>query len=155
MTIAEHCNNPLNVRTSLSKWIGKIGEYKGFVKFDTKEHGLRAAMLTMLTYIGNWKLKSVKKIIYRWAPPSENKTSDYVKVVAKAMYPDSHWFVSQYYEIRTEEEFIALVAAMAMVESGFRDGEMIVNVFDKLKKEPLSESKKAVLAMLEENSLNA
>ena len=158
MTIAEQCNNPLNLRDSKSTWVGKVGAYRGFVKFDTKEHGLRAAMLNLLTYMADWKLRSIKRIVSRWAPPEENDTDNYIRVVTKAVFDENEtkvpWYVSQYYDILTEEEFIALVAAMAMVESRFRDGEMIIRVYDNLKREPLSKVKEAVLAKLEENSLN-
>ena len=35
-------NNIFNIRANGSSWIGMKGTRKGFVEFDTREHGIRA-----------------------------------------------------------------------------------------------------------------
>lgn len=78
-------NNPLNIRYSpMNSWLGQIGEEKGFCKFDTLEHGYRAA----LVLLGNYQRKgydTISKIISRWAPLSENNTEAYIAYVERGV----------------------------------------------------------------------
>lgn len=71
-------NNPLNIRYSpMNNWKGQIGTYKGFCRFDTMEHGFRAALVLLHNYVkrGN---DTIVSIIYRWAPATENDCEAYV-----------------------------------------------------------------------------
>lgn len=71
-------NNPLNIRFSImNTWKGQIGFEKGFCKFDTLEHGFRAALVLLCNYHRKG-YDSVEKIVTRWAPPSENNTKAYI-----------------------------------------------------------------------------
>ena len=36
-------NNVFNIRANGSSWIGMTGTRKGFVEFDSREHGIRAS----------------------------------------------------------------------------------------------------------------
>lgn len=78
------------------------------------EWGLRAAAITLRTYIRKWKLNTVQSIIMRWAPPTENNTSAYIKAVA------SHLTFSTTEPIRFEQRsrICELLRAMAYVETG-------------------------------------
>ena len=80
-------NNPLNIRLSSDRWQGQIapsssprGE-KVFCQFISVEWGLRAAFCLLRTYAIKYRLCSVRDIISRWAPPSENNTQDYIRHV--------------------------------------------------------------------------
>lgn len=79
-------NNPGNIRASKEAWIGQVGiDDKGFVIFDTIEHGIRAMAKTLMVYFKVHNLLTVSKIIERWAPPEENNTEAYRKDVAQRM----------------------------------------------------------------------
>ena len=44
-------NNIFNIRKGLGpKWKGETGVCKGFVEFETREHGIRAWIVLMRTY---------------------------------------------------------------------------------------------------------
>ena len=76
-------NNPGNLRTSDAHWLGKLSPSRDpdFEQFDTPEHGIRALAKVLLAYYQNHGLDTIRQIISRWAPPSENNTSAYVEQV--------------------------------------------------------------------------
>ncbi len=75
-------NNPLNIRKSPQEFRGEItGEDKSFKSFSTMAYGFRAGLVILRTYIRKYKLDTIKKIINRWAPPSENDTEAYIRFV--------------------------------------------------------------------------
>lgn len=76
-------NNPGNIRHG-DKWKGLSQEQTdpSFCQFETPEYGLRALMKVLLTYYWKRNLDTVRKIITRWAPPTENNTESYIKAVA-------------------------------------------------------------------------
>lgn len=82
MNLCEMNNNPCNLRAGGKKFVGEIGERKGFRVFDCMRNGYRAAFVTLQTYRKNGS-DTIKKIINRWAPPNENNTSEYIKFVCK------------------------------------------------------------------------
>jgi hypothetical protein len=76
-------NNPGNIRPDKAyTWQGSTGEAGGFVQFGSPEAGIRALTLNLLSY-DQQGINTVQGIINRWAPPSENKTGNYVNQVAK------------------------------------------------------------------------
>ena len=93
-------NNPLNIRLSSDKWQGQIngkGNIDGnsslsseraggeavFCVFSSMEYGWRAAFVILCkTYYGKYKLKTIRDIVTRWAPPKENNTPAYIRHVS-------------------------------------------------------------------------
>ena len=78
-------NNPLNIRKSGDKWQGlkTLQEDKEFFQFETIEWGWRAAFVILCkTYYGKYKLKTIRDIVTRWAPPKENNTPAYIRHVS-------------------------------------------------------------------------
>ena len=71
-------NNIFNIRANGAKWVGQTGSNKGFVEFDTQEHAIRAWLVLMRTYRRKHGLTTIRDIIRRFAPPSENNTEKYV-----------------------------------------------------------------------------
>ena len=80
-------NNPLNIRHSKDRWEGARVQQtdKSFVQFETMAYGYRAAWKVMESY---WKYFhdlpkafNVRNIIFRWAPPTENDTENYIRTV--------------------------------------------------------------------------
>jgi len=78
--------NPGNLRPSSSyTWNGEVGQNGGFVIFDSPEMGTRALAKNLYTSQETHGNNSVREIITRWAPPSENDTEAYVQKVSKEM----------------------------------------------------------------------
>ncbi len=109
--------NPLNIRCSArNHWLGldpKRPCVKGFCRFISAAHGYRAAVVLVKTYIVRYGCDTPRKIITRWAPPSENRTELYVAAVCGrcGLRPDER--------IATEGPQIGrLVSAMARQETG-------------------------------------
>lgn len=77
-------NNPGNIRMTATTWKGEVplsqntdGEFKQFYSYV---YGVRAAIVNLRAY--NQKgYRTVRQIISRWAPPSENKTENYINHV--------------------------------------------------------------------------
>ena len=113
-------NNPGNLdRTNLA-WQGedrspqaRAAEHR-FCVFKSPEYGFRALARTLLTYRNKHGLRTVRKIIDRWAPPVENNTSAYVKAVAASVgvTPD------QAIDVRKRAVMFALAKAIAHHEQG-------------------------------------
>lgn len=114
-------NNLLNIRISTDKFQGEVqpSQDKDFKQFETAAYGYRAAFRVIRTYINNYKCDTIRKIISRFAPASENHTENYIKVVSERsgipendiVYPDNR------------EMMVRIVAAMSYVENG-REAEM-------------------------------
>ena len=81
--------NPLNIRATNIDWVGKTGSNKGFEVFSNSEYGYRAAAKNLYKYNEKDNLKSVRELITKWAPPSENNTDSYVDKVAKDLGVDA------------------------------------------------------------------
>ena len=114
-------NNPLNIRRNGTKWEGlsPVQEDKSFFQFRTMAYGYRAAIKTIHTYFNKYGLKTIRRIINRWAPPSENDTETYIKVVAgrSGISPDTE------INIYDQQQMIAIVSAMSYMENGVEPDE--------------------------------
>lgn len=104
--------NPLNIRFSeRNHWLGLDPArpcVKGFCRFISMAHGYRAAVVLMKTYIRHRGCDTPRRIISRWAPPSENRTELYVAAVCgrSGLQPDERISVAG-------TQIGRLVAAMA------------------------------------------
>ena len=111
-------NNPLNIRRMPgTTWKGSLtpapspqGEGR-FVQFISIEWGLRAAFVLLRTYSAKYKLNSIRDIVTRWAPPTENDTETYIRTVCRLTGFGGN-------QRLTEQDWPKLVQAMAQVESG-------------------------------------
>lgn len=75
-------NNPLNIRYSpFNKWKGQSGQTKGFCNFLRLKFGIRAAAILLIRSYDKEDFKTYEEKIRRFAPPSENPTSNYVSYV--------------------------------------------------------------------------
>jgi len=113
-------NNPGNIDRSARPWQGedrspaaRAREHR-FAVFTTPAAGFRALARTLLTYRARHGLRTVQAIINRWAPPTENLTSAYVREVASALNvaPDAP------IDVRDEPTMFAIAKAIARHENG-------------------------------------
>lgn len=108
-------NNPLNIRIG-NKWLGEVPcpTDTQFEQFTKMEYGVRAGFRLIKRYIERYHLNTIKGIVSRWAPPSENKTNAYIASVEKlsGIPADKELRFCDSYEM------IRMVDAMIVVECG-------------------------------------
>lgn len=107
--------NPLNIRIG-NTWLGERDnpDDTEFEQFVNITYGLRAGFIILRRYIRRYHLNTVRLIISRWAPRSENDTSAYISTVCRetGLQPDE----TIYYVDKVT--MVKLVAAMCLVECG-------------------------------------
>lgn len=83
-------NNPGNIEKTSVVWDGEVrpGSDERFCEFETMVMGCRALIKTLVTYHKKHHCSSVRQIITRWAPPTENNVAAYMKHVASAIGKD-------------------------------------------------------------------
>lgn len=83
-------HNPGNIRHG-DKWQGlaQAQNDTDFCTFCSPEHGIRAIAVILLNYQRKHGLRSVREIIARWAPPTENNTEAYAVHVARLLGVDA------------------------------------------------------------------
>lgn len=125
-----HNNNPLNIRISGQGWQGKITPNTdgAFEQFIDMAHGYRAALITLRTYINKYGLNTVRKMIGRWAPPSENNTESYITNVCK----NSGLTADEIITANDQDKLARMVYAMSISENGYKDkaGNNIAQRYD-------------------------
>lgn len=76
-------NNPGNIRPGQG-FKGEVGDDgEGYARFDTIENGIRAIAVDLLTKMSN-AIDTVREIVTKYAPPTENDTAAYIKSVCAA-----------------------------------------------------------------------
>lgn len=115
-------NNPLNIRKG-NNWKGERQNQtdKSFEEFVSMEYGIRAGFVLLRNYITGYSGKTtpfdtVRKIVRRWAPPSENATQKYIDFVARDMNVSPDTKIS----FKDKKTMVSLVNAMIFVECGQR-----------------------------------
>jgi hypothetical protein len=125
-------NNPLNIRTSDNKWMGKntqLGD--AFESFSDSSFAFRAGLVLLYNYIG-MGYDTLAKMITEYAPPSDNNpTEAYIKNV-------SGWSGVPFDLVLTRNSFPAfavdIISAMARQEQGKDpDAEKVKEGFDMFK----------------------
>jgi len=117
MNLYEQTNNPLNIRfTTANHWKGQTSSYHGFVVFKNTDYGYRAAYVLLCAYIRKG-YDTIRAIVSRYAPPSENDTENYIKYVC------SETMISPDAKLKTETQYdywtlLLIIAAMARMENG-------------------------------------
>ena len=111
--------NPLNIRRSKDQWKGlaEAQTDRAFCQFKSLEYGWRAAFyLLTRTYYHKYRLYTIRTIIRRWAPESENNTEAYIANVSRltGVQPDEPIGIPS----ERPSRWIALGAAMAIQENG-------------------------------------
>lgn len=109
-------NNPGNIRINGDKFQGEVipSRDKEFKQFESMAYGYRAIFKILRNYQRNYSLDTIRKMISRWAPESENNTLAYVMTVSSrsGISPDEPVSADN------REMMIRIVAAMSYVENG-------------------------------------
>jgi len=115
-------NNPLNIRNSSIKWVGKVTAPNDiFESFDTLQNGIKAAYSNLLAYKNLHSLTTIRGIISRWAPNNENNTNGYINNVSSwtGIDPDT--------DLNGINDYANVISAMSKQE-----GNIFVSVDDVL-----------------------
>ena len=110
-------NNPGNIRLSGgTRWLGEVRPSRDrvFCSFETLGWGYRAMFQLLFNYVRRYGLDTVRGMIMRWAPPSENDTESYVRFVCDRaeIGPDDR------VDPLDRAVMTAIVGAMAQMENG-------------------------------------
>jgi len=117
-------NNPGNIERSNNNWVGKIynADDPRFEVFDTAENGIRALAKLLIVY-DKKGFDSVRKIVTKYAPASENNTQSYIKSVSDyiGLEPDDE------IDISDDQSLLLLIQAIILHENGILPyGESII-----------------------------
>ena len=109
-------NNPGNIRRSRVRYKGEVRPSRDpdFKEFSTMAYGYRAVFVLLDTYRSRYGLTTIRQMLNRYAPPTENFTEGYVRFVAdySGVMPD------EVVDTRSERDMIPIVAAMSKIENG-------------------------------------
>jgi hypothetical protein len=117
-------NNPGNLKrdTNSTPYKGEIvpPQTPPFRQFENMLFGYRAMFhLLIIRYIIDWKLNTIEKIIYKYAPPIENDTEAYINYVANRVGISRSKIIHAY----DTNTIIALGAAMSRHENGIEPNQ--------------------------------
>lgn len=109
-------NNPGNIRLSATRYEGEVARSTdaAFKQFESMAYGYRAMFMLLYTYQKRHGLNTIRQMIARYAPPSENHTDHYVEAVSiwSGVSPDSR-ITATYHDV-----MVPIVAAMSRAENG-------------------------------------
>ena len=118
LTRAERNHNPGNIRRCGVRYRGERRPScdPAFKEFESDEWGYRAMFVLLHTYATKRGCRTLRAMINRYAPPTENFTEGYLRCVTNATHlsPDE--------PISTTDGAVmtAIVAAMSAVENGIK-----------------------------------
>lgn len=108
--------NPGNIRQSAVRYKGEVRPSRdpAFKQFESMPWGYRAIFVLLDTYRIRHGLETIRGMISRWAPPSENRTEAYIRAVADdtGLDPDKPL------DTRDRKTMVPLAASISRVENG-------------------------------------
>lgn len=112
-------NNPGNLKElpgDKTKWLGEraTDDDPIFEEFETPEHGIRAIARVIRTYYTRHNINTIRGVIERWAPPTENDTGSYVRHVADRCGVGA----DQVVDPTSVDILVALISAIILHENG-------------------------------------
>ena len=111
-------NNPGNIRLGNFRYKGEKSKSSDsvFRQFESVEWGYRAMFVLLHTYAKKHGCYTLRQIINRYAPPTENFTEGYIRRVAHA----THLSPDEAISTTDGATMTAVVAAMSGVENGVK-----------------------------------
>lgn len=108
--------NPGNIRRSKVRYQGEVHPSRdaSFKQFSAMEWGYRAIFVLLDTYRIRYGLDTVEGMISRWAPPSENHTTTYVRYVAQYVGVGE----KEPIDTHNQRTMLRFAAAISRVENG-------------------------------------
>lgn len=108
-------NNPGNIKETGTNWKGQLKPTQDppFAQFETMLYGTRAMIILVKRTYRNMGLNTIRGIVSRYAPPSENITDAYINAVSRRTGLDPDRILA------TEQDYKNVIQAMAYHENGF------------------------------------
>lgn len=108
--------NPGNIRQSKTRYKGERHPSRDseFKEFESMAYGYRAMFVLLDTYSRRYGLCTIRQMLNRYAPPSENFTEGYIRFVSEktGIAPD------EIVNSRAARDMVPTVAAMSQIENG-------------------------------------
>jgi hypothetical protein len=109
-------NNPGNIRRSSARYKGEVHPSRDeeFKEFQSMAYGYRAMFVLLDTYRKRYGLNTIRTMLMRYAPPTENYTTGYIEFVVR------HTGIGANTPLNTRHmrDMIPVVAAMSEIENG-------------------------------------
>jgi len=108
--------NPGNIRISPQHWLGKLDPSTDpeFEDFHNMIYGIRAMALLILNYYRISGLDTIRKVVEKYAPPSENPTNAYIDNVSDRTGFDPDAVL----DLEEKDDLLAVVKGMCDQEQG-------------------------------------
>ncbi|MBR3703657.1 MAG: structural protein P5 [Alistipes sp.] len=111
----DNCN-PGNIRLSKVFYRGEVqpSQDAAFKQFSSMEWGYRAMFVLLDTYARRYGLNTIRGMISRYAPPSENNTEAYIAAICE-------WTgiaADEVLDTRSRQDMVPIVVAMSRIENG-------------------------------------
>ena len=111
----DNCN-PGNIRQSKVFYRGEVQPSRDseFKQFESMAWGYRAMFVLLDTYHQRYGLNTIRGMISRYAPPSENNTAAYIAAI-------SEWTglsADEPLDTRSRKVMVPIVMAMSRIENG-------------------------------------
>lgn len=124
-------NNPFNIRNVrkngkvVNNWDGLVNSFNPFCEFVSIQYGIRAGIKLYLNYLKAGH-NTVEKFITRFAPPSENKTAEYINFVSKktGFHPTNYTL--------TKGDAFKFLSAVAWMENNYTLDKVLFNEAEQL-----------------------
>ena len=103
--------NPGNIRLSRVRYQGEVRPSRDpeFRQFESLAWGYRAIFVLLDTYRRRYGLDTLRGMLSRWAPPSENRTDAYIRAVA-----------GERLDTRDRRTMVPVAASISRVENGVK-----------------------------------
>lgn len=108
--------NPGNIRRSATRYVGEVSPSRDaeFKEFETMAYGYRAMFVLIDSYRRRYGLNTIRSIISRYAPLTENFTEGYVRFITRR----TGIAAEEKIDTRSAKDMIPIVAAMSEIENG-------------------------------------
>lgn len=108
--------NPGNIRRSKVHYLGEVrpSQDSDFKQFESMAYGYRAMFVLLDSYRRRYALNTLRQMLNRYAPPSENFTDGYIRFVSQktGILPDEEL------NTRSERDMVPIISAMSEIENG-------------------------------------
>lgn len=109
-------NNPGNIRRAKVRYRGEVRPSRDpeFKQFESLAWGYRAIFVLLDTYRRRYGIDTLRGMLSRWAPPSENHTEAYIRAVAD----DTGIDPDEPLDTRDAATMVPVAASISRVENG-------------------------------------
>lgn len=118
-------SNPGNIRRSATRYRGEIvpSQDAEFKQFESMAYGYRAMFVLIDHYRRRYNLDTIRGIVSRYAPPSENQTAAYIRTMEQltGIGADARLDTAEPRQMKS------VVKAMSRIENGCRAVESEVD----------------------------